>query len=583
MISQVERVHPFISLLPKAPTGITGLDEITGGGLPKGRPTIVCGGAGSGKTLLGIEFLVRGAAEYDEPGLFVAFEETPEELTVNVASLGFDIPGLVADKKLFLDHIYIDRSEIEETGEYDLEGLFIRLGYLIDSIGAKRVVLDTVEALFGALSDSYILRSELRRLFNWLKQKGVTAVITAERGDGTLTRHGLEEYVSDCVILLDHRVTEQVSTRRLRIVKYRGTAHGTNEYPFLIDQDGFSVLPITSVGLDHQVSEERISTGMPQLDELLEGRGLYRGSSVLISGTAGSGKSSMAAHFVSAACQRGERCLYLASEESRHQIIRNMRSIGVDLQPWVDADLLHFHNARPTASSLEMYLAIAHRIVSSFQPEVVVIDPITNFNMMGSPNEVKATLMRLIDFLKVRHITTVMTSLTAGGDALEQTEMGISSLIDTWILLRDVELNGERNRLMYLLKSRGMAHSNQLREFLLTDNGIQLVDVYIGSEGVLTGSARVAQEAKEGAAALVEAQEVERLRLNLERKRKVLDAQIAALQANFDAEAEELYRIINQKAARDQQIVEDRAEMARSRSLDRAEIAGETSNRSNGQ
>ncbi|MBI5669302.1 MAG: circadian clock protein KaiC [Chloroflexi bacterium] len=582
MVSQWERTNPFVSVLPKAPTGISGLDKITGGGLPKGRPTIVCGGAGSGKTLLGVEFLVHGAAEYDEPGLFLAFEETPGELTMNVASLGFDLERLIADKKLLIDHIYIDRSEIEETGEYDLEGLFIRLGYLIDSIGAKRVVLDTVEALFGALSDTYILRSELRRLFNWLKQKGVTAVITAERGDGTLTRHGLEEYVSDCVILLDHRVTEQVSTRRLRIVKYRGTAHGTNEYPFLIDRDGFSVLPITSVGLDHQVTEERVSIGVPQLDDLMGGRGLYRGSTVLVSGTAGSGKSSLAAHFVHAACQRGERSLYLASEESRHQIIRNMRSIGIDLQPWVEAGLLHFHNARPTASSLELYLTITNRIINEFQPQAVVIDPITNFNLMGNPNEVKAMLMRLIDNLKSCQITTMMTSLTGGGDALEQTEVGISSLIDTWILLRDMEANGERNRLMYLLKSRGMPHSNQLREFLLTSNGIRLVDVYVGAGGVLTGSARAAQEAQERAAALAQAQEVERLRLNLERKRRALEAQIAALRANFDAEAEELYRIIDQQAAREQQIMTDRADMARHRTVYSTEPDGGESGRRNG-
>lgn len=431
MASQWEQTNPFTSVLPKAPTGISGLDEITGGGLPKGRPTLVCGSAGSGKTLLGAEFLIRGATEYDEPGLFVAFEEAPDELMINVASLGFDLSQLVADKKLLLDHIYVERSEIEETGEYDLEGLFIRLGYLIDSIGAKRVVIDTIEALFGALSDSFTLRSELRRLFNWLKQKGVTAVITAERGDGSLTRHGLEEYVSDCVILLDHRVVEQVSTRRLRIVKYRGTAHGTNEYPFLIDRDGFSVLPITSAGLDHSVSEERISTGVPQLDDLMEGQGVFRGSSVLISGTAGSGKSSLAAHFANAACQRGERCLYLASEESPHQIVRNMRSIGLDLRGWIDTGMLRFQNARPTATSLEMFLTSVHRIVREFHPRVVIVDPITNFGMMGSAGEVKSVLMRLIDFLKTEHITAVMTSLTPGGEALEQTEVDVSSLIDT--------------------------------------------------------------------------------------------------------------------------------------------------------
>jgi circadian clock protein KaiC len=555
----------FHSSLPKTPTGISGLDEITGGGLPQGRPTLLAGSAGSGKTLFSTEFLVRGATLYNEPGLFVAFEETPEEIIINVKSLGFDLDHLIAEKKLYVDYIHVERSEIEETGEYDLEGLFIRLGYLIDSIGAKRVVLDTIEALFGALSNAYILRSELRRLFRWLKDKGVTAIITAERGDGTLTRHGLEEYVSDCVILLDHRIVDQVSTRRLRIVKYRGSAHGTNEYPFLIDKDGFSVLPITSIGLDHIVSNERVSSGVPQLDELLEGQGYFRGSSVLISGTAGSGKTSIATHFAAALCQRGERVLYLASEESRDQIVRNMRSIGIDLKPHIDNNRLKFYNARPTSQSLEMFLSVAHKIIQEFDPQGVIIDPITNFEALGTSNEIKAMFMRLIDFLKSRQITAVLTSLTGHTTSLEQTEVGISSLIDTWLLLRDVELNGERNRVMYLLKSRGMAHSNQMREFLLTDHGIELIDVYLGPKGVLTGSSRVVQEEQEQAEALARTEENERLQLTLERKRRTLEAQIAILRDNFDAEADELYKQIDQQKQREQNILNARSMMALSR------------------
>jgi circadian clock protein KaiC len=555
----------FHSSLPKTPTGISGLDEITGGGLPQGRPTLLAGSAGSGKTLFSTEFLVRGATLYNEPGLFVAFEETPEEIIINVKSLGFDLDHLIAEKKLYVDYIHVERSEIEETGEYDLEGLFIRLGYLIDSIGAKRVVLDTIEALFGALSNAYILRSELRRLFRWLKDKGVTAIITAERGDGTLTRHGLEEYVSDCVILLDHRIVDQVSTRRLRIVKYRGSAHGTNEYPFLIDKDGFSVLPITSIGLDHIVSNERVSSGVPQLDELLEGQGYFRGSSVLISGTAGSGKTSIATHFAAALCQRGERVLYLASEESRDQIVRNMRSIGIDLRPHIDNNRLKFYNARPTSQSLEMFLSVAHKIIQEFDPQGVIIDPITNFEALGTSNEIKAMFMRLIDFLKSRQITAVLTSLTGHTTSLEQTEVGISSLIDTWLLLRDVELNGERNRVMYLLKSRGMAHSNQMREFLLTDHGIELIDVYLGPKGVLTGSSRVVQEEQEQAEALARTEENERLQLTLERKRRTLEAQIAILRDNFDAEADELYKQIDQQKQREQNILNARSMMALSR------------------
>ncbi|HYV37611.1 MAG TPA: circadian clock protein KaiC, partial [Gemmataceae bacterium] len=441
--------------LTKAPTGIQGLDEVTGGGLPRGRPTLVCGSAGCGKTLLAMEFLVRGAMQFSEPGVFMAFEETAEELTQNVRSLGFDLDSLGEKKKLLVDYVYVERSEIEETGEYDLEGLFIRLGHAIDTLGAKRVVLDTLEALFGGLSNIGILRAELRRLFRWLKEKGVTAIITAERGEGTLTRHGLEEYVSDCVIVLDHRVNEQTSTRRLRILKYRGTLHGTNEYPFLIDETGISVLPVTSVGLQHKTSTERLSTGVPRLDTMLGGQGVYRGSSVLISGTAGTGKTSLAANCADASCQRGESCLYFSFEESESQMVRNMRSIGLDLATWLKKDLLRFQALRPTAFGLEMHLALIHKLVNSFQPRLLVVDPITSFLKAGTSVESESMLMRLIDFVKDLQITAVFTSLTHGGNFLEQTESGVSSLIDTWLLLRDIELGGERNRGIYVLKSRG--------------------------------------------------------------------------------------------------------------------------------
>jgi circadian clock protein KaiC len=549
----------------KSPSGIQGLDEITGGGLPRGRPSLVCGSAGSGKTLLALEFLVRGALDYDEPGVFIAFEETAEELAQNVASLGFDLKGLIARKKLAVDYIYIERSEIEETGEYDLDGLFIRLASAIDSVGAKRVALDTLEALFGGLSNTLILRSELRRLFRWLKSKGVTAMITAERGDGTLTRHGMEEYVSDCVILLDHRVNEQVATRRLRIVKYRGSTHGTNEYPFLIGERGFSVLPITSLALKHSASTARISSGIPQLDEMLGGKGYYRGSSVLVSGTAGTGKTSVAAHFVDAACRRGERCLYFAFEESQSQILRNMRSIGIDLQPWVDKELLRFHMARPTTYGLETHLAVMHKLVIDFEPRVVIMDPINNLTSTATLMEVKAMLMRLMDFMKASQVTALFTSLTSYQDNMEQTDVGISSLMDTWLLLRNLEASGERNRGLYVLKSRGMAHSDQIREFTLTDHGVGLREVYLGPAGVLTGSARVAQEIVEQAEALTQQQEIERKRSRLEHKRQALDAKIAALRAEFEIEVEEMQEITAQDELRERRLLESRAEMAQSR------------------
>lgn len=487
--------------LEKESTGIAGFDEITGGGLPAGRPTLICGSAGAGKTLFGMEFLVRGATLYGEPGVFMSFEETDDELAKNVASLGFDLKQLTEEKKLLLDYVFIERSEIEETGEYDLEGLFLRLGHAIDSIGAKRVVLDTLEALFSALPNEAIIRAELRRLFRWLKDKGVSAVITCERGnDGRLTRYGLEEYVADCVILLDHRVDAQISTRRLRIVKYRGTAHGTNEYPFMIDESGFSVLPITTLGLTHQASTERISSGIPRLDSMLSGKGFYRGSSILVSGTAGTGKSTIGAHFVEAACRRGERALFLAFEESQNQIIRNMRSVGIDLEGFVKKGLLKFHNARPSSYGLEMHLALIHKVISEFQPHVVVVDPITNFLAVGDQAQTKAMLTRLIDFLKLKQITALFTSLISPGGEMEESESGVSSLMDAWLLVKNIESNGERNRAFYILKARGIAHSNQVREFLLTDHGIELVDAYIGSDGALMGSARVSQLARESIA-----------------------------------------------------------------------------------
>lgn len=559
---------PDRNALPKAPTDIQGLDEITGGGLPKGRPTLVCGGAGCGKTLFAMEFLVRGATRFNEPGVFLSFEETERELTANVASLGFDLDTLVAAKKIYLEHIHVERGQIEQSGAYDLEGLFIRIHNAIESIGARRVVLDTLETLFSALPDPRILRVELRRLLGWLKKRGVTTIITAERGESTLTRQGLEEYVSDCVIQLDHRVNDQTSIRRLRIVKYRGSVHGTNEYPFLIDEDGFSVLPVTSLGLNYASSRERISTGIPRLDTMLSDKGYFRGSTVLVSGTAGTGKTSIAAKFVDRACRNNERALFFTFEESPDQLMRNMQSIGIHLEQWVKKGLLRFHATRPSLFGLENHLTSSIKLINKFKPSVVVFDPINAFVMGENQSEVKSMLLRLVDFLKMKRITAFLTNLTSSSQDIEDTDVYISSLIDTWLLLRDIEIGGERNRGLYVLKSRGMSHSNQIREFKLTDRGIDLVDVYVGAEGVLTGSARLSQETKDEAELVLRQQEIARKQFELKRRREVLDAQIVALRSEFEAEETEARKIIGIKEAENERYTHNRANMARSRKSD---------------
>lgn len=551
--------------LAKCPTGIKGLDDITKGGLPQGRPTLVCGGAGSGKTLFAMEFLVRGAVEHDEPGVFIAFEEMAGELVKNVESLGFDLKKLIKQKKLAIDYMHVERSEILETGEYDLEGLFIRIGYAIDSIGAKRIVLDTIEALFAGLSNDFILRGELRRLFRWLKEKGVTAVITAERGTNTLTRQGLEEYVSDCVIMLDHRVTDQTATRRLRVVKYRGSAHGTNEYPFLIDEQGFSVLPVTTLGLEHQATSERRSSGIPDLDAMLGGKGYFRGSTILITGTAGTGKTSVAAHFVDAACRRGERCSFFAFEESESQLCRNMSSIGINLKRWVNKGLLQIRASRPTMLGLEMHLVSMHKEIEGFKPQNVIIDPVTDFEFTGTQGDAKAMLLRIVDFLKSRRITAVFTSLTSADSAVGSTEVSISSLIDTWLLLRSIEQAGERNRSLYILKSRGMAHSNQIREFILTSHGAKLMEVAIGPDGIVTGSGRTAQKAQEVSSIVAREQAREVKHRSLAHKRTALEARLKALQAEFDAEAQAVEMEIEQEGLQAERLQAERLRLAQSR------------------
>jgi circadian clock protein KaiC len=544
------RRRTAVKALAKCPTGIRGLDQITYGGLPRNRPTLVCGGPGAGKTLMGIEFLARGARDFGEPGVMVSFEERTVDLEKNAISLGFDLHRLASRKRLVVEQVVLDRSQLIEAGEYDLDGLFIRLEAAIDAVGAKRVVLDTIEALFGVLTNQGILRAELNRLFSWLKDKGVTTLITAERGEGSLTRYGLEEYVSDCVIVLDQRVVDQIATRRLRIVKYRGTSHGTNEYPFLIDREGFEVLPITATTLDYDSPRQFVSSGVPKLDEMLAGKGFFRASTILVSGTAGTGKTSLAAHFVDGACRRGERCLYFAFEESPAQIMRNMRSIGIHLQRWVDRGLLQFHAIRPASVGMETHISLKLKHIEDFRPRIVVLDPISSYASAGTSLDAHAMLVRLIDLLKARGITTMFTSLTSSEETSEQAGSNVSSLIDAWILLRNMEQAGERTRSLYVLKARGMRHSNQVREFLLSDHGADLQDIYVGPEGILVGSARVAQEMRDHASAAASRRDVAQKKVELERRHKAFQARIAELDAAYVAEAHDLTEAISLEEGR---------------------------------
>lgn len=551
--------------LRKVPTGVRGLDEITNGGLPTGRVTLIWGGVGCGKTLTALEFLVRGATEFGEPGVMFAFEETAAELMENTASLDFNLQGLIDSGRLVIEGGGMRPGMIEGAGGFTLDGLLIRLNQAIERVGAKRIVLDTLDVLFASLPDAKGLRDELHRLCLWLRERGLTVVLTAERDDQTIIRWGFEEYVADCVIVLDHRVDTQLSTRRMRIVKYRGSPHGTNEYPFLIDEQGVCVMPITSAGLVHEAPEERVSTGVPELDAMLGGPGLYRGGTTLVSGTPGCGKTSLTAHFVRAACARGERCIVFLFEESPQQWLRNMRSIGQDLKPAADAGLLLFHAARPTLRGLEMHLAVITKMVADFQPHCVVIDPISSFDVVGNSIDVKTMLVRLVDHLKLRGTTVLMTSLTHADPLPEQSEQQISSMVDTWIFLRDVETSGERDRCVYILKSRGMAHSNQVREFRLTARGIELIEVYVGEGAVLTGSARAAQAARERAAEAASQEAMRRKQLALQRKRELLESRIAAMRAEFAAEEGLLTRLLDMDQEREARHHLDIEEIAKQR------------------
>lgn len=551
--------------LAKCPTGIEGLDTITNGGLPRNRLTLICGSAGSGKTSLGVEFLVQGIIKYNEPGLLITFEEKPQEIIENAASIGFDLEDLINKKKLFIEYIQLQEEEIAQSGDYTLEALLIRFEQIVTSIAIKRVSLDTLDSIFAILGNTPILRAEIYRLFSWLKQKNITSLVTSEAGINTLSRNGLEEYISDCVISLRTNIVSEVLTRLLRIVKYRGSKHGTNEYPFLITDSGINLFPITSNYLNNIVSTEFVSTGVKELDEMMDNKGYYQGSTVLITGTAGTGKTSLASIFSNSICQTGERCIYFTFEEMINQILRNMSSINLNLQQWIDKDLLKFYAYRSSIYGLETHLLTIQNLIKQFKPQAVIIDPINNFELIGTELEIKSMMTRLIDFLKAQQITALFTSLTTVINPKEHAEVGISSLIDSWLVLQNLEYAGERTRGITIVKSRGIAHSNQIREFIITSNGVKLEKIYVGPNGILTGSARLDQEEQENLQFLLQEKETLRRKKLLEHKKATLEAKIMALKSEFDADTEEIESLIMKEEIQNKGILETRSTMAQRR------------------
>jgi len=523
-------------ILKKTPSGINGFDEITDGGLPKNRPTIICGNTGSGKTVISMEFLVKGALKYNEPGVFMSFEETREELATNMESLHFDLDSLIKKRKIYIEYLEIDKSQNIEAGRYDLEGLFVRLQNAITSIGAKRVVLDSLDALFYGLNNNAI-RPEIKRLFKWLKEKEVTAIITSESDNGFSTKNGLEQYVADCVIALDNRTVNQTTTRRIKIVKMRGSVHGINEYPFSIDMNGISVLPLISQLANQSLSTVRISSGVKDLDGMLDGKGFFEGSSILVSGSAGTGKTSIAISLINATCIKKIRGLYCAFEESSSQITRNMLSIGLDIEPYIKSGVLKMYSSRPTIQNLELHLIAIQKIIEEFDPKIIVLDPITNLIAEGINTEIRQMLAHFVDFLKSKNITVLFTAaITLETVKSNPSDEGISAMVDTWILVRDIETNSERNRGIYILKSRGMNHSTQVREFVITDNGLSLLPIYISAGGILTGSAKLEHTLQKEEQNKLFKNEIKTRNSEIERKRKMMEENIALLKTNFESE-----------------------------------------------
>jgi len=551
--------------LLKVPTGIGGLDEITEGGLPRGRPTLIAGASGTGKTLLAMQFLVNRASIYGEPGVFVTFEESVPDMITNFASFGWDLDKLIEQRKLAIECVSVSDVPITETGAYSLDGLLIRLDNAISSVEARHIVMDPMQMLYTQLSDVPLLRGELLRLLQWLKSKEVTAIVTSERQEG-VSSQSLESYASDCVILLGNRIRDTVATRHLRVAKYRGSRHATDEFPFYIGERGLSVLPVTSVLPDYGASSERITTGIERLDTLLDGGGYYRHSSILVSGDAGTGKTSLAAHFARATCERGERCLYLAFEEAKDQVIRNMRSIGTDLECHVKTGLLNFRTMRPTMYGLETHLVVMEKLVDEFKPAVIIVDPVSNLSDIGTLRETKSMLARFVDFLKARQVTALFTCLRQSGG---ETEIGVSSVMDVWISLRMVESDGEQNRLLHVIKARGMAHSRQVREFVLSEKGVQLLDVYVGPSGVLTGSARVAQENRESAEKLERQREFKRQQSEMKRKKLELETRMAALKEEIREVQDEMEKGVSEEKEDRRATSEAARQMTRIRQADK--------------
>ena len=552
-------------------TGVKGLDDVLGGGIPQGHAMLLVGKPGTGKSILSMEYLLHGIELHKENGVYISFEESEKQIISNAASFGWKFEEMVKKNKLAISYIDMQPEQMRTVGDYDLSALILRVKGAIKKVNARRVVIDGINNLLSTFDDERIIRSDLLRLIREIKEVNATIFITGERGHDSWSKMGFEEYLADGLMHLDNRTDGNYQTREIQVVKCRGINHYTGKSPFIINSEGMSIRPLITADFDYKVLKSRVSTGIADIDNMLGGKGLYRGSTVYITGPSGAGKTSISSSFANGACSRGERALFLAFEESSDQIIRNMKSIGLSLDKWVNEKLLYFYTARATTNSLEGHLDNIMTMVREVEPTCVVLDPISAFRPIANENETKLMLIRLNDYLRARKITTVFTALSSDGEYSEHADVQLSSIADTWIVVRIMDYKGERNNVMQLMKSRGMSHSRQMKEMYFTGNGLKLQNVYQGPEGVLTGAARIGQEKYEKLKEARNVIEIDKNRKKIERKKSLLEASIEALKHEYEEELEALHAAIEEAEEQNSKIKETRKEIENIESIQSGE------------